>query len=275
MEGMPRVEETSASDRYLDLANKGTPFHLLCTGPLTNLAVALSLMNRKQLLSFWENCQRAVFMGGNFLSPGNITRSAEFNFHADPVAAQMVLTFYREEKQRGGHIPALEFIPLDITEKVGIDVDGNDAAAEKLTGGGNLLRYALKEYGTFHALAASRPENVDQFQGEKHAAAQILGGGGVKQLKRFCHLHDPVAAWVIAAEPKDLQWEKKAEIRIDTGMGDSRGRVIDCVPKSELPFPQAGLGTLVHWLKGNEFNRGLIVAGLVPELKKLIGFKTP
>jgi len=54
-------------------------------GPLTNLAVALSLEPR---LVDWVD--RLVIMGGAFFKPGNMTRYAEFNIYVDPDAAQRV-----------------------------------------------------------------------------------------------------------------------------------------------------------------------------------------
>jgi inosine-uridine nucleoside N-ribohydrolase len=57
----------------------------VCTGPLTNLAVALSLEPR--LVEWIGNL---VIMGGAFYKPGNTTAHAEFNIYADPEAAARV-----------------------------------------------------------------------------------------------------------------------------------------------------------------------------------------
>lgn len=272
MEKLHELEKAAAAERYLEIARtKGIKFDLLCTGPLTNLAAALSCMNRQEMVSFWTGCRRVVFMGGNFLSQGNITQSAEFNFHADPIAAQMVLTFYREvnrlpQKKR---LPDLEFVPLDITETVGIKVDGK--VGTPATPAGGLLRYALKEYGMFHSLSASRPRNVARFDAKQHVKAQLAGGGGIGELVRFCHLHDPVAAWVIARQPEGLGWQT-SDVRIDTNSGDSRGRIINCSPKNGLPFPHAGRGARVRWLTGEKKNRTAIIKNLIPKLKRLMGF---
>jgi inosine-uridine nucleoside N-ribohydrolase len=58
---------------------------LVTLGPLTNLAIALSL--RPQLTRQIAN---VVVMGGAFFTPGNVTPHAEFNIYVDPDAAQQV-----------------------------------------------------------------------------------------------------------------------------------------------------------------------------------------
>lgn len=55
------------------------------TGPLTNLAVALSLEPRLPDL-----VNQLVIMGGAFFNRGNVTPHAEFNIYVDPEAAQRV-----------------------------------------------------------------------------------------------------------------------------------------------------------------------------------------
>jgi inosine-uridine nucleoside N-ribohydrolase len=74
-------------------------------GPLTNLAVALSLEPR---IAEWVD--RLVIMGGAFTVPGNTTRHAEFNIYADPEAAAKVA---RSEMRA-------EWVPLDATHETGI-----------------------------------------------------------------------------------------------------------------------------------------------------------
>src|SRR5262249_2900801 len=55
---------------------------VVALGPLTNLAVALE-RDRHRL----GRVARVVIMGGAIAVPGNVTPSAEFNFHVDPEAA--------------------------------------------------------------------------------------------------------------------------------------------------------------------------------------------
>lgn len=58
---------------------------LVCVGPLTNLAIALSLRPR-----LTRQIAQVVVMGGAFFTGGNITPHAEFNIYVDPDAAQQV-----------------------------------------------------------------------------------------------------------------------------------------------------------------------------------------
>lgn len=59
---------------------------LVAVGPLTNVAIALSL--RPQIV---EQIKSLVIMGGAYFNPGNVTPHAEFNIHTDPDAAAQVL----------------------------------------------------------------------------------------------------------------------------------------------------------------------------------------
>ena len=61
------------------------PLHLIATGPLTNLALAL-LMEP----DLAQGISAITLMGGAAFCPGNTTPLAEFNFHVDPHAAQIV-----------------------------------------------------------------------------------------------------------------------------------------------------------------------------------------
>ena len=59
---------------------------LVALGPLTNLAIGLLADP-----GLGERLASLVIMGGNMEAIGNVTPSAEFNFHADPEAAHTVL----------------------------------------------------------------------------------------------------------------------------------------------------------------------------------------
>jgi inosine-uridine nucleoside N-ribohydrolase len=60
-------------------------FTLLCTAPLTNLAMAIEREPRLPGM-----VRQVVLMGGAVRPPGNVTAVAEFNIHADPRAAARV-----------------------------------------------------------------------------------------------------------------------------------------------------------------------------------------
>lgn len=81
---------------------------LVAIGPLTNLALAE--IKRPGLL---KRAQRVLVMGGAAFCDGNITPSAEFNFHADALAAQVVL----------GSGAELLLFGLDVTRQAGMPAD--------------------------------------------------------------------------------------------------------------------------------------------------------
>jgi inosine-uridine nucleoside N-ribohydrolase len=76
-------------------------------GPMTNLAIALR--THPEIAS---KIGRLVFMGGSYKSPGNVTKTAEFNFWFDPEAAQIVLR---------SRIPEKLMFGLDISAHAKID----------------------------------------------------------------------------------------------------------------------------------------------------------
>lgn len=79
---------------------------IVATGPLTNIAMALSLRPR-----IVHQVRRLVVMGGSYFNPGNVTPVAEFNAWADPDAAQQVLNADWQE---------VIAIGLDVTHQVAI-----------------------------------------------------------------------------------------------------------------------------------------------------------
>ena len=81
-----KVNEKSAIDFIIDTINNNPgEITLVCLGPLTNVAEAI-----KKDPSFVKNTKELVIMGGSrFL--GNITPYAEFNFHKDPKAVDIVI----------------------------------------------------------------------------------------------------------------------------------------------------------------------------------------
>lgn len=238
----------------ISLSRQGEPFDLLCTGPLTNLAMALNLMTNGGRERFWKNCKQIVVMGGSVGEQGNISPSAEFNFFFDPLAVQTVLDHL---KQTGGN-PRLKLVPLNATEHVAVSLKGQRKNATRAA---RFLFYALQQYGLFHSLRCSPPpercfygkrvEKFDQEQEKEYIKSQIGGSSGLGKLHRFCYLHDPLAAWVILQADNQPEgcWQS-SRILVETTEGPGRGRVVNCSPKQErAPLGTPDLGTEVSWLK--------------------------
>ncbi len=83
-----KLDSRHAVDLIIEEAERGD-LHLVCTGPLTNLASALS-----KAPHIVEKLRGVTIMGGAFgLTPygfGNVTPTSEFNAYVDPEAAKMV-----------------------------------------------------------------------------------------------------------------------------------------------------------------------------------------
>jgi len=67
------------------LLNSKKPISIVALAPLTNLAI-LYILEPKA----FKQIEEIIFMGGSVFSPGNITKSAEFNIYVDPDAAKVV-----------------------------------------------------------------------------------------------------------------------------------------------------------------------------------------
>jgi purine nucleosidase len=94
------------------LANKicespGT-YSLLCTGPLTNIAMAF-LLNP----DLPQSIKEIVIMGGAWKIGGNVSSVAEANIYNDPEAAKIVFD----------HFKHITLVPLDVTTQVCINSD--------------------------------------------------------------------------------------------------------------------------------------------------------
>lgn len=146
---------------------------LVALGPLTNLAQALSLA---------PDCSRGlarmVVMGGAYFEAGNITPAAEFNFHADPHAAAVVLA---------SGVP-LTIVPLDVTHKACITRERMNTLRQTGTENGRRLADLLQSYARY---------DTQKFG---------LDGGP---------LHDPCAlAWAVWPEWFD---GKDCHVAVETG----------------------------------------------------------
>ncbi|MEU7218418.1 nucleoside hydrolase [Nocardia iowensis] len=100
----------SAAQMWIDLV-RAHPGEIigLCTGPLTNLALALRLEPALPTL-----LRRLVIMGGAFNHPGNTTPTSEWNVHVDPEAAKEVFDAFSTAPP--GRRPIV--CALDITETI-------------------------------------------------------------------------------------------------------------------------------------------------------------
>ncbi|GGA77463.1 nucleoside hydrolase [Ornithinibacillus halotolerans] len=79
----------------------GDELYIVNIGRMTSLATMFLLYPNKM-----EKIKNIYVMGGAFWEPGNITAVSEANFHGDPVAAQIVLTYADN----------VTIIPLNVTK---------------------------------------------------------------------------------------------------------------------------------------------------------------
>jgi len=110
---------------------------LVAVGPLTNLALA-EIKHPGLLL----RAKSLLVMGGAAFQPGNITPCAEFNFHADPLAAHTVM-------EAG---PQVHLFGLDVTSKAVMPDEWIASLAELDTRSGRAAYAMLKAYALEDAL---------------------------------------------------------------------------------------------------------------------------
>ena len=116
----PHPARERAADAIANKAREhGGKLTVVALGPLTNIARALEADESAML-----DIGRLIVMGGAVESPGNMTPSAEFNFHADPEAADRVLTSGMR----------ITLVGLDVTRRVRLHwpvvrdaLDGNES----------------------------------------------------------------------------------------------------------------------------------------------------
>ncbi len=103
---------------------------IVATGPLTNIALAF-----KENPEIMNKLRELIIMGGVINQEGNIGRLAEFNFYADPAAADYVLNNTK--------VPIL-LIPLNATHKaIFSDLDRKNLKDTKT---GKLVKSMLEKY---------------------------------------------------------------------------------------------------------------------------------
>ncbi|NIQ37698.1 MAG: nucleoside hydrolase [Proteobacteria bacterium] len=103
---LERSNRDAADEILFHLSSKPESLTLITLGPLTNIATAI-----KRDGSAMRGVKGIVLMGGAVTVPGNVTAAAEFNIHADPEAARIVLD---------SGMP-LTMVGLDVTRRVRLD----------------------------------------------------------------------------------------------------------------------------------------------------------
>jgi purine nucleosidase len=101
----PESESTSKSKNAVDFLIQAVAAGLktiVATGPLTNIALAFQ-KNPETM----NNLEELIIMGGAIHEPGNVDSASEFNFYADPDAADYVMKTI---------VPKI-LIPLDATHR--------------------------------------------------------------------------------------------------------------------------------------------------------------
>jgi inosine-uridine nucleoside N-ribohydrolase len=143
---LPTPTRAAADDGVeflIEAARQEEGLHLIATGPLTNVALALRVDP-----GFARRLAGITFMGGGALG-GNVTVAAEFNVFADPEAAAITLTADCQVRMCG----------LDVTHQV----TGDDALVARLRAlpgpaarlTAEILETELAGYGRY---ASSSPE---------------------------------------------------------------------------------------------------------------------
>lgn len=176
------VDPTPAWDA-LYAAAKAYPHKvtLVALGPLTNVAIAFAKWR-----DLPELLERVVIMGGA-THTGNITPAAEFNFAADPEAAEMVLRSAAD----------LYICPLDVTEKSYISKE-------------ELAQLDSQNSPQAKFFAAVMGDSVDHYKDDYGVEGAIL--------------HDP-AAMLYALKP-ELFTAKRCWGAVETEGVYSRGRLV-------------------------------------------------
>lgn len=138
---LQRSARPKAAWQYLLRALNNHPpqsLTLAAIGPLTNLALAEA--HQPGVLS---RLKQLVIMGGAVTCAGNVTPKAEFNFHADPDAAQRVLH---------AGVSSLTLFGLDVTGQVAMDAAWLDSLQQLPGHCAAVARAMLRTYASVDPL---------------------------------------------------------------------------------------------------------------------------
>lgn len=151
-------EEHAAAFLVSQLTQRPNDITVIAVGPLTNLALA-----ERMAPGVLQKARQVIAMGGALVAPGNASATAEFNFFADPHAAQEVI-------RSGANIL---LVPLDATHQVGLTE--------------TLIREQIASLDTLRAKFV-----VD-------AVANVLAYGERMGGEAVVYLHDPLAVGCVVA----------------------------------------------------------------------------
>jgi purine nucleosidase/pyrimidine-specific ribonucleoside hydrolase len=171
----PTLSPLDGPDFIVDTIRRARePLTLIALGPLTNVALALA-RERRALAGL----TRVVVMGGAVDVPGNVTPTAEFNFHVDPEAAARVLD-------------------------AGLDVDlvSLDATRQALLPRADLEAALARRPGAFATRCAAFTAIGFRVDAARGLAGMIL--------------HDPLAV-AVALDPSLVTWDKARIVVGDDG----------------------------------------------------------
>jgi purine nucleosidase len=183
---MPAVQETDrAADTIANVAHRMPGLTLCCLGPLTNLARAIE---REPALSRWLG--PVIIIGSALEVPGTETPWSEFNWWADPEAADVVL-----RAQLDVHL-----VPLDVTRRVAVP-----GAAIRALGDAAAYDADARFWADALRFYADVRWNRDAFDG--------------------CSINDAVAI-ALAADPSLASW-RDARLAVSCSDDDHRGAAIE------------------------------------------------
>ncbi|KAJ3020787.1 UNVERIFIED_CONTAM: hypothetical protein HDU68_009965 [Siphonaria sp. JEL0065] len=188
---------------------------LLAIGPLTNVAIGLSLDP-----NFLRNLKSLVIMGGSTDAKGNTSRVAEFNFVCDPEAAHVV--FQAASVLQPSDVPKVILVPWETTVDHAFPWTYFDELLERSSGKEEQSKFAafLEGYISFtekqsRNAAEEAKRSIDQkTAAHEHYFAQVM----------VLLLCDAYAAACIL-DPSSILEYRDFDAKIELGGTYSRGLV--------------------------------------------------